>query len=298
MSALLSDFAKYCIIEWGLTPHTAQAYIRNLQHVTRDVGDPAPGCIGVEFIVKMKSALADSGLAPGGVKQYVCALKAFLRFCREGLNLETFPPKQITCPRIPRREVIYLTPEEVAQFVAAIPAISPHTCSGRHWMCFRTVVEVLLGTGLRISECLSLRCSAIRMDTGVAQIIGKRNKERIVFFTPRALEWVQKYLRSRTSTSDVLFANVYGKQLSARAVEKDFRIIQSMSGLAKKVTPHTLRHTVATTLLFNGCPLAHIKVILGHEDLQTTCQYYLGTDRRIAKQAHERYLDYTNNAMI
>jgi site-specific recombinase XerD len=71
-----------------------------------------------------------------------------------------------------------------------------------------------------------------------------------------------------------------------------FRWFRHASGIKKKVTAHTLRHTVATTLLFNGCPISHVKEILGHERLQTTCTYYLGTDRRAAKAAYLRCLRY------
>lgn len=71
-----------------------------------------------------------------------------------------------------------------------------------------------------------------------------------------------------------------------------FRRYRKMAGIKKKVTAHIMRHTVATTLLFNGCPIGHIKEILGHELLQTTCKFYLGTDKRAAKGAHAKYLNY------
>ena len=71
-----------------------------------------------------------------------------------------------------------------------------------------------------------------------------------------------------------------------------FQRFRREAGIKKRVTAHVLRHTVATTLLFNGCPIGHIKEILGHENLMTTCNFYLGADKRAAKEAHRQYLDY------
>ena len=159
------------------------------------------------------------------------------------------------------------------------------------WLRLRTLVEVLLGTAMRISEALSLKRSSINFETGETTIIGKGNKERVVFFSPRALGWVKEYLSRRTDKKDILFLSSDRPMTSINA-RAYFTQLQELSGLKKKVTPHILRHTAATTLLHNGCPIGYIKEILGHEDLMTTCKYYLGTDKRAAKKAHVQYLDY------
>jgi integrase/recombinase XerD len=77
--------------------------------------------------------------------------------------------------------------------------------------------------------------------------------------------------------------------LSYDAVKTDFRRFARLARLKKRVTPHVLRHTMATTLLFNGCPIGHIKHLLGHERLDTTCRYYLGLDVRAAGEAHRKF---------
>ena len=145
---------------------------------------------------------------------------------------------------------------------------------------------------MRISEALSLKRSSINYETGEATIIGKGNKERTVFFSPRALGWVKEYVTWRKDARDELFVNSHGKPLILGTAIGNFRNYWKMSGMKKRVTAHILRHTVATTLLFNGCPIGHIKSILGHTNLMTTCKYYLGTDKRAAKEAHHEYLNY------
>ena len=75
-------------------------------------------------------------------------------------------------------------------------------------------------------------------------------------------------------------------------IKDTFAVYRRKAGIAKPVSPHILRHTMATTLLFNGCPIGHIKELLGHERLDTTCRYYLGLDRRAARAAHAQFLHY------
>ncbi len=160
------------------------------------------------------------------------------------------------------------------------------------WLGFRALVEVLLGTGMRISEALSVKRTDVKFDTGEARIIGKGNKERIVFFTPRSLAWIKEYISRRSDNSEWLFVIPGGKQTDINTVHTRFRRIRARSGLLKAVTPHILRHTCATTLLFNGCPIGFIKEVLGHDRLETTCKYYLGVDKTAAKAAHRQYLTF------
>jgi len=83
------------------------------------------------------------------------------------------------------------------------------------------------------------------------------------------------------------------RRLRQRNQIKDtFAVYHQRADLTKPVSPHILRHTMATTLLFNGCPIGHIKELLGHEQLDTTCRYYLGLDRRAARAAHAQFLSY------
>ena len=185
-----------------------------------------------------------------------------------------------------------MTPDEIRQFVSAIPIRKSPRAFDMPGLCFRTFVEVLLGTGMRISEALSLTRSLINLQTGEVTIIGKGNKERTVFFSPRSLNWVRIYLEERKDRVETLFLSSWSRPLSCATVLKWFRKLRARAGIKKHITPHTLRHTVGTTLLFNGCPIGHIKQILGHADLMTTCKFYLGTDRRASKKEFLRCLDY------
>ena len=158
----------------------------------------------------------------------------------------------------------------------------------------RALAEVLLGTGARISEILQLKRTDVRFDLKEARTIGKGNKQRTLIFSDRALLWLGRYLERRTDEAEWLFVTQghAAKQLKYDSAKRVFEYARRRSGITKKLSPHILRHTMATTLLFNGCPIGHIKELLGHERLDTTCRYYLGLDIRAAKKAHAEFLQY------
>ena len=287
LSALVGSFSHYCAYQLNFSPATVKNYRHYLGKISRLLGDPAPENIGRMEVFTLKAMLAERGQS----ENLLNCLRTFLRFCRGHLHLNTLEPEAIRGHRPPRREVLFLTPEEIAAFVAAIPVMSEGGTLDLRWLRFRTLVEVLLGTGMRISECLSLRRSKIDFGAKEAQIIGKGNIERTVFFTARSLGWVKELLNHQVQESDFVFwRDRAGRILTRDAAAQYFQVIRGRAGMQKKVTAHMLRHTVATTLLFNGCPIGHIRDILGHAQLQTTCEYYLGTDKRAARQAHQSYL--------
>jgi integrase/recombinase XerD len=198
----------------------------------------------------------------------------------------------VTIPKRPRREVVYLTPDEVERFALAIPLTTAKNTIHHSGLRFRALVEALLGSAMRIGELLSLARKDIDFERKDARVIGKGNKERTVFFTDRSLFWLRSYLDIRTDDLPALFLSQNGTRLSRTDIWRPFNRYRRLAGLNKPVRPHLLRHTAATQLLFNGCPVGHIKEILGHERLETTCRYYLGLDRRAAKAAHQQYLVY------
>jgi len=212
--------------------------------------------------------------------------------------LDVIEANKVKAPRAAKREVIYLNNEEIKRFIDSIKI--ENEWKGRKkqknlfidGLRFRTLVEVLLGTGARISEALSLDRDKIDFAKAEAKIIGKGNKERILFFNQRCLYWIRYYLEQRRDKEKALFVTRRLTRLHREDVSKLFKTYTKKSGIPKRVTPHILRHTMATNLLFNGCPINHVKEILGHERLETTCKYYLGVDKTVAKEAHRNFLNF------
>ena len=289
ISTLVDGFLEYARYELNFSPQTCIKYKDSLKMFARLIGDKPVEALEVQDFVKLKRIMMDRGRSEARIASIVFAVRSYLNYCRDFLKLNTLEPKQIRPPRRFKREVIYLNKEEIERFTSCIDT--------RLWngLRFRTLVEVLLGTGMRISEALSLNRKSINWDTREAKIVGKGNKERRIFFTERSLEWVQKLLESRSDDHEAIF--ITKKPISRLQREDIWRFFdyhRKKAKIDKKLTPHILRHTVATNLLFNGCPIVHVKEILGHEKLDTTCKYYLGVDKEQAKKAHREFLNFVN----
>jgi integrase/recombinase XerD len=293
-SALATEFLLWAEVEASFSRETIQKYGECLKQVWKFVGDRAVAELNKGDLLCFKSYWFSKRLSASRQMSLLLALKRFLLFCQVEKSLKLcFDPAEIRPPPRPKREVVFLTPEEIEAFVATIPLTTYKGDVHRAGLRLRTVVEALLGTAMRISELLSLNRDSIDFERREARIIGKGNKERSVFFTARALLWIRRYLDSRTDDCSALFVCQDGRtRLKRDDLWRYFDRHRKLAGIKKKVRPHILRHTAATTLLFNGCPIGHIKAILGHERLETTCRYYLGIDQRAAKRAHQKYLNY------
>jgi len=298
LSEVSKQFINYTKVELQFGAQTIEKYKYCLRRVQVLIGDKAIRDITAADITEIKAQMLARG---NGVCWQVCmlaAVKRLLLYCRDQLALAVLDPDVILIPKRPRRAVVYLTVEEVERFVNAIPLTTQKGRPNHHGLRFRALVEALLGSAMRIGELLSMDRIDIDFERKEARIIGKGNKERTVFFTDRALYWLKRYLENRADQSAALFVSQNGCSRLARTdIWRPFHRYRELAGLNKPVRPHLLRHTAATQLLFNGCPVGHIKEILGHERLETTCRYYLGLDQRAAKLAHAQYLTYGADAL-
>jgi integrase/recombinase XerD len=293
-AALAAEFLLWAEVEPQFSRETVQKYGECLKQVWIKLGDKSPTEISKTDLLLLKSTWLAKGLSASRQMSLLLALKRFLLFCRDEKKLSLcLEPEEIKPPPRPKREVIFLTPEEIDAFIATIPLKTYKDNAHHAGLRLRAVVEALLGTAMRISELLSLNRDGIDFERREARIVGKGNKQRTVFFTERSLLWIRRYLESRTDDSPALFVCQNGQDRLRRGdLWRYFERHRKLAGIKKKIRPHILRHTAATTLLFNGCPIGHIKAILGHERLETTCRYYLGIDQRAAKAAHQKYLSY------
>ena len=294
VSQALPGFVEYMWVERRFSAATVSKYKQNITSFMRDVGDVGVSDLKLAHIVALKSSMAKRGVQESGMASAIFAIKNLLTYARDFLHVRVMDLSVIRAANPPRRQVVYLSPEEIKQFISAITVTNTWEGSPRLFgYCLRALVETLLASAMRISEALSLNRDSIDLQKREAFIIGKGNKERTVFFTQDALDWIQKYLELRKDKEPALFATGKGERLRAGAVEASFRRITAKAGLEKRVTPHVLRHTAATNLLRNGCPMGYIREILGHYRLETTCHFYLGVlSKADTKRAFESYMNY------
>lgn len=256
----------------------------------RDVGDVVIRDFTMAHIFRLKQVLHSRNNSEVFIGVTLACIKGFLKYANKQLEIPLrLNPDDITLPKRPRREVVFLTNEEIGRFKESIN-IRP-----LYGLRFRTLVEVILGTGMRISEVLSLDRTSIDFMQREARIIGKGNKERVIFFNDEALSWVKRYLERREDNSGAIFVTTGDepRRLRNQDLTRYFKRQRMLAGINKKVTPHILRHCFATNLAMNACPFTEIKNLLGHERLDTTIRFYVGlTDSKRAKEAHAQYLRY------
>ena len=291
---LAPEFLLWAQVELSFSQESVAKYGECLKQVWLAVGEKRISEFAKTDLLGLKARWAAKTLSASRQMSLLLSLRRFLLFCRDekGISL-SFDPAEIKPPPRPRREVGFLTPEEIENFISSIPLVTYKGGVHHAGLRLRAIVETLLGSAMRISEALSLNCDSIDFERREAKIIGKGNKERTVFFTDRALRWIKRYLESRSDDCPALFVCRNGRtRLKRDDLWRYFDRHRKLAGIKKRVTPHIMRHTAATQLLFNGCPIGHIKEILGHERLETTCRYYLGLDHRAAKAAHHKYLHY------
>jgi site-specific recombinase XerD len=177
--------------------------------------------------------------------------------------VETIAPEKLDLAKIPPRQLSYLSEPEVEKILEA-----PLSFEKKPLKMVRdqAILYTLYGTGLRVTELISLKRMDIKLTEKQFSVVGKGSKLRSVFMTNQARDKIKTYLLSRTDTSDFLFisfsGNSYGKPLSRNSVETLVKEYAKLVGIKKKVTPHTLRHSFATSLLKKGADIRSVQVLL------------------------------------
>lgn len=255
--------------------------------VVRHFGGLELSCFDRMSVVSLRSAMVEANTGINRQYSVLMTLKGFLKFCRTVLKVEALNPAEILLPKRPRPHVQYLTNEEVSQIYTAIP---PTTFIN---LRLRALIDVLLTTGLRVSEALSLERLPFETGQQEVEVVGKGGKPRPVFFSEKCIDVVRRYLNRRDDNHPALFVTTgEARRLSRGDLSKTFVALREKSGIDKKLTPHLLRHTFCTNLLHNGADITFIKELAGHQDIQTTARYYLGVDKVALKKVLNRCLDY------
>lgn len=274
-------FEVYLRAEKGLSHNTAQAYARDVEHLTtylRATGsavDTATEACLEAFVC----ALADLGIQPRSQARTISGIKSFYKFLRLEGYIDHNPTKLLDTPRIGRHLPDVLSTHEIDRMIACIDLSTPEGVRNR------AIIETLYGCGLRVSELVGLRISCIYTAEEYVIVEGKGSKQRLVPISSPALRYIGEYLSEvrshivvKRGAHDVVFLNRRGAPLSRQMVFIVIKQLCELAGIGKKVSPHTLRHSFATHLLEGGANLRAIQQMLGHESIATT-EIYMHIDR-------------------
>jgi len=233
-------------------------------------------------------------LSPTTQSYYVIALRAFLKYCRRK-GIKTLAPDKVDLPKAEDKRIRFLDREQVERLLMA-----PDT-SKLSGLRDRAMLEVLFSTGLRVSEIAKLDVDRIDLKTKEFGVVGKGRKARVVFLSDRACFWLEKYLSARTDLYRPLWVRIMKNgeydpalsqeklRLTVRSIQRTVEKYRRSAGLPIKISPHILRHSMATTLLQNGADLRSVQEILGHKNVSTT-QVYTHVTNPHLKEIHRRFL--------
>lgn len=219
------------------------------------------------------------------------AIRRFTKFLKEEKKIKVYAMEDLRIPKRKRKNYVeFLDNEEVNRILSLI------NIDDIHGLRLRTYLEVLLNTGMRPSEALSLRRQDVESLPDEIEIIGKGGKRRKVYFNQRAKYWIKRYLEKREDDHPALFVtHCKPNWWSLRRAEEAFKKLVDRAGFYnRKITLHTLRHTFGTNLLAHGCPELYISTLMGHSDIRVTKMYYLAIVQRDVKNAYLKYLNYEN----
>jgi len=286
MSDPLSAFLTYLSLEKAASPHTLRSYRSDLCEFRAFVGPEKPlKQVDGRMVRAYLAHLHSRGLDASSVARKLAALRSWFRFLVRRRVLARNVAREIRGPRLGRKLVSFL-PIDEAQVLVDGKAIG-----GAARERDVAILELLYATGLRVSELTALDMDDVDRAGQTVRVLGKGRKERIVPFGDRAARALDAYLAWRAERRGTLFRNQRGSRLSARAVHAIVRKSAVAAGIARRVSPHTLRHTFATHLLDAGADLRVIQELLGHSRLSTTQRYtHVGADQlmRVYDAAHPR----------
>lgn len=274
----LDDYIHYLAIEKGLSDNTIESYrmdilgffnyINNALQVNKDLEG-----IDKELILNYINYLKNKNLSKKSQGRFLASIKSFFRYQIREKNISSDPTVSIESPKVDRRLPDVLSVEEIEGLLEA-PQLN--TILGYR---DRTMLEVAYGSGLRVSELLSLKLENVNLELGFIKCIGKGSKERIIPVGEVALEYLKEYINVERSglikntKEKKLFLNSRGGWLSRQGFYKILLNYGRRAGIRNHLSPHILRHSFATHLLENGADLRSVQEMLGHADISTTELY-------------------------
>ncbi len=294
MKSLVEEFIHYLAVERGLADNTLDSYNRDLKQFL--------GFLEKEKVKDVQKAtrnmvmgyllfLQKRGRATATVSRHLAALKSFYHFLLKEKYIEKDPTANLESPKLEKKLPRVLAVTEVETLLSQPRGSEPAGLRDK------AMLELLYATGIRVTELIQLDVNHINVDMGYIRCFGKGSKERIVPVGSFARRCVDEYLLKvraklvKTKSEQALFVNQHGRRLTRQGFWKIIKKYAKRAGIAKEITPHTLRHSFATHLLENGADLRSVQEMLGHADITTT-QIYThltkGRLREVYAKSHPR----------
>ena len=266
------EYHTYLKLERGLSPNSIMAYEQDLQRLQSYMDGHNIDIVKAKY-EDLQAFVYEQSKSISSVRtqaRLIAGIHSFYRFLLYHNHIEQDPSELLETPKKEHRLPVVLTLDEIDSMIAQLDMSKPESHRNR------AIIEMLYGSGLRVSELVNLKISDIYRQEGFMRITGKGNKQRLVPISPVADEWLSYWFQDRNQLdikpefSDIVFLNRYGRQLTRAMIFTIIKTLARQANIHKTISPHTLRHSFATHLLQNGADLRVIQQLLGHEDITTT----------------------------
>ena len=294
---IVGRYRRYLKLEKGYSANTLDAYLRDVDKLLRYLALEQVDVLDVklEDLEHFAAFISDLGIGPRSLARILSGVRQFYRFLVVDGYLEVDPTDLLESPKQPDHLPEVLSTAEVDLLEQAIDLTK--------WEGHRNraIIEVLFSCGLRVSELTNLKLSNLYVDEQYIRVMGKGAKERLVPISPRALDELNYWFADRNEMKikpgeeDYVFLNRRGHHLTRTMILIMIKRYALEAGIKKTISPHTLRHSFATSLLEGGADLRAIQAMLGHESIGTT-EIYTHIDTSTLRQEilehHPRNIQY------
>ncbi|QVL55497.1 MAG: tyrosine recombinase XerC [Simkaniaceae bacterium] len=288
LSKYVYEFIHHLEVVKNASVHTLRNYRLDLKAFESFTKDQA---VDKKLIRSYLAHLQMKGVSKRTVLRHLSSLRSMFKYLLKEKKIKENPAADIGSPKLDKPIPKALSYPEVQEFFD-----QPNT-EKFLGLRDRSIMELFYSSGLRISELAGINRGDVNFQARSLRVRGKGKKERIVPITQNVAKWIQKYLDDPRryeegkphfqKDPDAIFLNKWGKRLTTRSIDRLFKTHLQKSGLAGNITPHTIRHTIATHWLENGMDLKTIQVLLGHASLGTTT-IYTRVSSKLKREVYER----------
>ena len=291
--AYKKGFTGFLQLEKSLSANSVEAYLRDIGKLTDFLqatnSEKTPDEVTLKNLQQFVKWITELGISPSSQARTISGIKSFYKYCLSETIVNNNPSALLEAPKLKRALPDVLSFEEIEKIIGAVDVSTPDGARNK------AMLEVMYGSGLRVSETINLRKSWLFLDVGFIRVIGKGDKERLVPVGSDAVKFIRLYWDSvrihqkiAKGSEDIVFLNRFGKGLSRVMVFLIIKDLAKKAGISKNISPHTFRHSFATHLIEGGANLRAVQEMLGHESITTT-EIYTHLDKDFLRSTLQLY---------